>query len=147
MLKQDEANHLLKIEKHFMNSDSIKMPIQGERITLPLQDDAKRLHFLLDVSRRGSFSLQKYTLNDRFRISIVLARVDINPPPHENPDGVKIEGDHIHLFREGFADKWAIKLCDFDTYDFCSCNNIIEYFQAFCGFLNIKNLPDIQDVI
>jgi hypothetical protein len=42
----------------------------------------------------------------RGRQDIVLSRLDFDRP-HRNPDGVEIEVPHLHLYREGFGDKFA----------------------------------------
>ncbi len=38
---------------------------------------------------------------------IVLARLDFAGPPHRNPDGEEVGSTHLHLYREGYGDKWA----------------------------------------
>jgi hypothetical protein len=35
-------------------------------------------------------------------------RLDLNGPPHRNPDGEEIPCPHLHTYREGFSDKWAV---------------------------------------
>jgi hypothetical protein len=35
-------------------------------------------------------------------------RLDIDGSPHRNPDGTEIPCPHLHTYREGFGDKWAI---------------------------------------
>ena len=55
---------------------------------------------------RGSFELTKYTINKRYRQTITLLRYD-NGGRHTNPDGELFEGAHVHLYREGFNEKFA----------------------------------------
>ena len=38
---------------------------------------------------------------------MVLVRLDLGGPPHRNPDGEEIGTPHIHVYREGYGDKWA----------------------------------------
>ncbi|MDG6271690.1 DUF6978 family protein [Glaesserella parasuis] len=52
------------------------------------------------------------TFQTRARKAIVLVRLDIEGPPHRNPDGEEIICPHIHLYREGYGDKWAYPLPD-----------------------------------
>jgi len=40
----------------------------------------------------------------------VLLRLDLGNKPHTNPDGEKINGPHLHRYREGYGDKFAIPL-------------------------------------
>ena len=37
----------------------------------------------------------------------MLARLDYGGPPHRNPDGAEIGSTHLHLYREGYGDRWA----------------------------------------
>jgi hypothetical protein len=39
---------------------------------------------------------------------IVLLRLDLDGPPHRNPDGVELPCPHLHVYREGYGDKWAM---------------------------------------
>lgn len=44
----------------------------------------------------------------RARQVVVLVRLDLNGAPHRNPDESELPCPHLHLYREGFGDKWAI---------------------------------------
>jgi hypothetical protein len=35
-------------------------------------------------------------------------RLDLDGPTHRNPDGQEIPCPHLHIYREGYGDKWAI---------------------------------------
>jgi hypothetical protein len=37
-------------------------------------------------------------------------RLDLDGPPHTNPDGQEIPCPHLHVYREGFGTKWALPL-------------------------------------
>ncbi len=39
---------------------------------------------------------------------VVLVRLDFGGAPHSNPDGVEMGSPHLHLYREGYGDKWAV---------------------------------------
>jgi hypothetical protein len=34
-------------------------------------------------------------------------RLDLDGPPHRNPDDEEIPWPHLHVYREGYGDKWA----------------------------------------
>lgn len=34
-------------------------------------------------------------------------RLDLDGPPHRNPDDEVIPCPHLHIYREGYGDKWA----------------------------------------
>ncbi len=60
----------------------------GDRLSIPLTSHDKREAFLLDVTRQ--IKLTKATFQNRVRQAIVLMRLDIDGPPHRNPDGEEI---------------------------------------------------------
>lgn len=80
-----------------------------------------------------------------------LVRIDIDSPPHMNPDGTKISRNHIHIFKETDNDTgnlpWAYDLETFKQIKFDK-NNIVfvEVFSEFCKYCNI-NLNNVQGVI
>lgn len=114
-LTQQEANDLLALEKHCDDSEQFKFPDLGGSLRIPLFSADHREEFSLDITR-GYVALKKNTYQTRARRSIILARLDINGPPHGNPDGEEIACPHLHIYREGWADKWAIPLPDaFDS--------------------------------
>ena len=52
--------------------------------------------------------MKKATYQNRVRTVVILARLDIDGPAHENPDGQEIPCPHFHTYREGYGDKWAV---------------------------------------
>ena len=100
-----------------------------------------REQFLLDV-HRGRLSLKKYTFQERARVIIPLVRVDIGETlRHTNPDGMLIEGSHIHIYREGYDVKFASPLAGFP---FRTPDDMIITFEDFARFCNITMTPLIQ---
>ena len=106
-LSQSEADALFAMEKHRVDETRHQFPTLGGSIEIPLISINKRENFLLDLTR-GRINLKKVTYQNRARTVVTLARLDIEGPPHENPDGQEIPCPHLHTYREGFADKWAI---------------------------------------
>ena len=103
MLTRIEADTLIAMRKHFRNLHTISLP-PGIDETHELIGADQRERFLLDLWR-GTMRLSKYKLQTRGRMIVVLVRLDINGAPHTNPDGQKLDGTHIHFYREGFEDK------------------------------------------
>ena len=66
-----------------------------------------REEFSFDITR-SCIVLTKNTFQTRAKKTIVLARIDIGGAPHRNPDGKEILCPHLHVYREGYGDKWAI---------------------------------------
>lgn len=106
-ISQDEADRLLAIEKIRADEEVREFPVLGGRISAPLVSRDGRERFFLDC-HRGRILISKVTLQTRTHLSMILARLDFGGPPHQNPDGEEIASPHLHLYREGWADKWAI---------------------------------------
>lgn len=111
MLTQQEADALLTLGKYDFSHGEYKFPYMGGSLRLSLHSMDKKETFNLDVTR-GYIALEKITFQTRTRKAIVLVRLGIEGPPHRNPDGEEIICPHIHLYREGYGDKWAYPLPD-----------------------------------
>ena len=105
-LPQADADALLAMEKQRVNDSVRKFPDRGGVLVIPLTSVDLRENFLLDV-RRGRVDIAKVTYQNRARSVVVLARLDLAGAPHRNPDLTEIATPHLHLYREGFGDKWA----------------------------------------
>ena len=106
MLTQAEADQLMAMAKHFIRPPATITIRPGADDTYELAGPSDRERFLLDVWR-GTIKLTKLKYQNRARTAVVLVRLDVDGAPHTNPDGVKFPGTHLHLFREGYDDKWA----------------------------------------
>ena len=146
-----EFQNLMKLQKIFIK-DSIKLPLNGKKDTYDLKSIETNDKFYLDVDRRGRLELVKFKLQNRYAITkLPLIRIDIDSPPHLNPDGTKTSRNHIHIYKELVNDTgnlpWAYDLKDFDGINFNENNiNFMEIFISFCEYCNIK-LENIQGVI
>jgi hypothetical protein len=139
-ITQTEADALIEMEKYFVDDKDWTFPSAGERIALALTSLDKRENFMLDVTR-AQIKLTKATYQNRARQAIVLMRLDLDGPPHRNPDGDEIPCPHLHIYRAGFGDKWAIAApADryIDTLDlFSTC-------EAFLRHCNISGPSKMQ---
>ena len=142
MLTQTEADTLIAMRKRFLNPHTISLP-PGVNETHELIGDEQREIFLLDLWR-GIMRLSKYKMQTRGRITVVLVRLDINGAPHTNPDGQKIDGTHIHIYREGFDDKWAFPV---NSAEFRNIDNAGNTFEDFCRFCHVEEIPPYQEVV
>lgn len=143
MLTQAEAEHLMQVVKHFVHPpDRIDIP-PGVSGTFELTDPNDRERFLLDIWR-STLRISKLTFQNRVRTVVVLARLDVNGAPHTNPDGQSLPGTHLHLFREGYDDKWAIPV---DVNKFTLLTDPGKTFHEFCAFCSIESPPPVQGVI
>ena len=86
-------------------------------------------------------SLSKFTMQTRARAIVVLARLDINGAPHRNPDDEEIPAPHLHLFREGYGDKWAYAV---PAEIFTNLSNRWTTIQEFMRYCNITKPPEFD---
>jgi hypothetical protein len=103
-LTQDDADKLMAMEKRAADEKKWLFPGPGDSLAIPLTSLDKRETFMLDVTR-AQIKLTKATYQNRARITIILMRLDLDGPPHRNPDGAEIPCPHLHLYREGYGDK------------------------------------------
>lgn len=106
MITQKEFDHLISLEKEFKDNDQITLGSswQKEIIAVNSKDT-----FILDYAARrsvNSIEVKRFTYNKRYRTAIILLRFD-SCGRHTNPDGEILDGPHIHIYREGYADQFA----------------------------------------
>ena len=143
MLTKAEADQLMAMTKHFVRSPATITIPRGADNTYELTGPDDRETFFLDVWR-GTLRLTKLKFQNRARAVVVLARLDIDGAPHTNPDGQQLSGTHLHLFKEGYEDKWAYPV---DPKVFTMPSDPGKTFQEFCSFCNIESPPPVQAVI
>lgn len=110
----------------------------GEKLVVPLiaQSGHDREEFLLNVTRSPKIEA-KMTYQTRARKTIILARLDFGVE-HRNPDGMRIGSPHLHIYKEGFGDKWAYELPHKDYDIFNGAQDTSEWFDRFLDFCKIE---------
>lgn len=136
-LTQAEADALIAMEKHRVNDERSAFPMGGQSIVLPLQSPDRREQFLLDLSR-GRIDLLKVKMQERGRQVVVLVRLDLGGAPHRNPDDAEIASPHLHVYREGFGDKWAIPV---PADRFRNVTDVWRTLEDFLWFCNVTRPP------
>jgi hypothetical protein len=139
-LTQIEFDHIMSLQKQF--EDSITPLILGPgpiRWTRILVSTETKEEFIMDY-RKGHISISKFTINHRFRNSVNLLRYD-HTGRHTNPDGVTLDGPHIHLYREGFDDKFAVPATEMGIN---ISDEIQLIFRKVLQICNIQNSPAIN---
>ncbi len=139
-LTQTEADALIAMEKQRIDDARWDYPGLGGSISIPLISQDKRENFLLDVSR-GRIDLLKGTYQNRSRQVVVLVRLDFGGQPHRNPDDQEIPSPHLHVYREGYGDKWAIPVPPERFPDILDLWQLLQDFMRFC---NITEPPFIE---
>ncbi len=138
-LTQSEADALIAIRKVRIDDTYWDYPTMGRAIQIPVVSENQREHFLLDL-RRSRIDLLKGTFQKRARQVVALVRLDFGGAPHRNPDDVEIPSPHLHVYREGFGDKWAMPLPGVFTNPTDSWLTLHE-FMRYC---NIAEPPNVQ---
>ncbi len=153
MLTQSEADSLIAMQKKRTKEEMYNFPLAGERLTIPIISVDERESFLIDINR-GGIRLTKCTYQGRYQKTIILVRLDIHGSPHTNPEvlniplprlesynGQTIQCPHLHLYVEGFMDKWAIPA---PSDKFLNTNNLRDTLDDFFRYCNIVKPPIMQ---
>ena len=138
-ITQEEANKLLQMKKFKVDDQEWSLPICGNKISVPLQSQNNKEKFLLDANS-SRLCLSKLTLQNRTRETIILCRLDLGVP-HRNPDGKEIPAPHLHIYREGYDDKWA---CPLPQDIFTNINDKWQIFLDFMKYCNIVDAPNFK---
>ena len=139
-ITQAEADALIAMEKQRSDDRQWLFPVPGDGLAIPLTSLDKRESFTLDVTR-SQIKLTKATYQNRARQAIILMRLDLGGPPHRNPDDAEIPCPHLHVYREGHGDKWAIPAPP-DIYP--APADLFTTFQAFMRHCRVVVPPDVQ---
>lgn len=139
-IPQAEADALIAMEKRCLEKKSWLFPEPGGRLSIALTSADKRENFILDVNR-FEIKLTKATYQNRGRQAIILMRLDLDGPPHRNPDDQEIQCPHLHVYREGYGDKWAFA-APIDRYP--NVQDLFSTFDAFMRHCNITEPPQIE---
>ena len=153
MLTQSEADSLTAMPKKKAKNENYDFPWAGEELVIPIVSLDERESFLVDINR-GRIRLTKCSYQERHEGIIVLVRLDVDGPPHTNPEvqtvplsylvpynGVTLPTPHLHLYVESFMDKWAIPA---PSNKFPRINDICFTLEDFFLFCNIAEPPMVQ---
>lgn len=136
-LSQVEGEALIHMAKFRIDATPHVFPDLGGHIQIALQSQNQRESFSLDISRRRIALTTKY--QTRGRQSVVLARLDFNSP-HRNPDDTEVGIPHLHLYREGFGDKWAYEVPEGMLKDPADAWQVLLDFMSYCSVVERPNI-------
>ena len=140
ILSQSEADALLQMEKYRVDETRYDYPGLGGALRIPLLSSDRRENFSLDVTRSQIY-LEKGTYQNRARGVVILARLDFGGAPHRNPDDEEIACPHLHLYREGFGDRWAFPI---PAARFTRLNDRFQTLLDFMRYVSITRPPQID---
>ena len=139
-LSQGEADLLIAMPKYRVDDREWDSLPAGGAVEIPLYSEDRREAFLLDMAR-GRINLAKCKYQNRARQSVVLVRLDFGGASHRNPDEEEIACPHLHVYREGYGDKWASAL---PQDRFADPNDLWRVLEDFMSFCNIVEPPIIR---
>jgi MoaA/NifB/PqqE/SkfB family radical SAM enzyme len=139
-LSQSEADLLVAMPKKASTSTVYLFPQAGGKLIVELQSTDDTEQFILDINR-SRIKIGGVTYQNRAREIVILRRLDIEGPPHRNPDGEVIPCPHLHMYREGFGAKWAYPVPE-DT--FTNLADRARVLEDFLTAINTVEPPQIQ---
>lgn len=138
-MTQIEVDRLLGLAKRLAKDGELLFPGRGERASYDLVSTDGRERFIADVNR-GRFILGKCTYQERYNVTEVLLRLDVDGPPHENPDGSVMRCPPLHVWRADASDKWAIELPEGT---FPPLSDPVATLRDFLAYCNVTHIPSI----
>ena len=136
-LTQSDADTLISMPKVRVDDQEREFPLRQQSNVIPLVSQDKRESFVLDI-HSGRINLSKTTFQNRGRQVVVLVRLDLGGPSHRNPDGEEVPCPHLHVYREGFGDKWAVPA---PSDKFTALNDHWQTLHDFMKFCAIVEFP------
>ena len=133
-LTQEQADYLLDLPKRRAEDGFVVWPSGGGKESVLLISTDGREEFMLDVET-SAMKLTKLKLQNRARINVILVRLDVDGPGHRNPDHTEMPCPHIHLYREGYADKWAYPVPSEHFTDLSDMKKTVDDFMRFCRII------------
>ena len=137
-LSQFEADRLIALLKQCVD-EAIYIPVQGKSEDYQVVDTiTSDEEFTAIINRKNAFS-DKCSFVLRYKNSnTILLRLDVGcTAKHTNPDNTIIEGPHIHRYREGFDEKFAMPI------DFTS-TTLVDDLRHFLDTANIEEPQRIE---
>jgi hypothetical protein len=153
-LTQADADLLLALPKEFSGKIATIEFRRTQAFTAEheLQGVGSPERFLLDLER-GNRKRARLKFQTRARKIYILARIDIDGRPHRNPfdaphrPGERLTDTHVHLYREGFADRVAFLPGDLPGFAPLAGADDVAWLLAFLRFCHVATIPQIQEGI
>lgn len=143
-LSQAEADTLRTLEKYLTDPNNVRLPsLRGkENYPVNYQRNNKRADDMAVSSFRGGKNPKKVSYKLLYDGNIILVRVDTqDSTPHSNPDHTTIDRlqPHIHIYREGFGDKYAFPLPEYFR-DSDDIGTLLKDFLSYSKILNVDKI-------
>ncbi len=137
LFSDEEAQRIIYLHKKFLTDKVILTTFFDEEFDLISVNN--EIRYILTV-RNSKHQRLKITIQKREKnTQIPLVRLDTHKK-HMNPDGTIIEGNHIHIYKEGYKDSWAYPL----PYKHINFSNLSDFKTTFLEFLEFFNIEKIR---
>ena len=143
-LNDIEVQSLIHSLKHPKNINSfsdayenISSLVNRVNINEPIIDD-NDIEYFLKVYQ-GRLDKDRFSIHLRFKeFHHHLVRIDVNPNiNHNNPDGEKIVGSHIHIYTNEHMPRDLVAI-PLSKSDFPNVKTLVDAFAEFISYNNIK---------
>lgn len=155
-ITQQDADLFFDMEKFPEEDKEFQFPNSGEKLIISFTSADKRENFLFDIYR-GNIKITKVVYQNRVRKAYILRRLDFDGASHPNPEvetvplpilepynGKIILSPHIHLYVEGYGERWAVPA---DLLMMLDGKDIYEIMIDFFKYCNVKQLPKIKKTL
>ena len=139
LLSQVEGDALLEMEKYSSMENIVDFSGLSGDLELKFLCEEGREEFVINYTRH-SINIMKRNHHLRVKKAIGLARLDLDGPPHRNPDGVEVGPRHLHIYREGYGLKWAYDVPE----QFTSLDDAYKTLSDFMKYCNVIQPPEIK---
>lgn len=124
-----EAIELINLLKKLYQEDAITLPKHGNKAEFIVNSISNNEKFIVNINH-ANINISKYSLQGRtFDGNIPLLRLDITPNGvHQNHDGTKIYGNHLHIYSEkyGITDAIPFNIKNSNYKNYC-----LSFFKKF----------------
>jgi hypothetical protein len=132
-LTQKQADELIRLLKKTLE-EIVRLPRAGERhktfaVVAENRTEQFRIHPYQGVLDPAKHQITALLSTPRVR----LMRLCVNGHPHRNPDRQVIGGTHLHVYREGYADHYAIPITVDDPDFAADTMTLLEKFHVTNG--------------
>jgi len=137
-ITQTEFDCLIQMQKRFQKDNVIHLGSAWSRDIISIESkDIFILHYNL-----SSIDIRKFSYHKTYRKTIPLLRFDFKR--HTNPDGKIFKGAHVHIYREGFDDKFAFPVSEIGIDENnLTKDKVLESFLQYCNVINSPNIIPI----
>ncbi|MHB1167138.1 MAG: DUF6978 family protein [Carboxydocellales bacterium] len=141
MLTQAEIDLLLNMLKLLVDKGNVNFPTVASYKCLDIVSQDGKEKFIIDINRKGRIKISKCTYQERYRKDDILLRLDIDGPPHTNPDGQEVPPNHLHIYKEGYGDSWAYPV---PPDMFSNPGDLVTTLIEFLQYCRVTNITDIS---